>query len=212
MIARLTAVTAAMLMFGGGALARAEAPVVHAGGAADLDDGERARALEAQLREDSQLSNNEINVDVTGKRVRLRGEVDNDAERRHAEDVIMKSDPTLSVDNQLAARTERKAGAPSSADDAKAKGKTVAHKAEKAAGEVADMATDAWITSKVKAQLMGADGVHASGINVDTADGVVTLHGNVRSEAERTRAVTIARQTRGTIKVIDQLAVMPRGK
>jgi osmotically-inducible protein OsmY len=212
MIGRLTAVTAAMLMFGSGAAARAEAPVVHAGSTADVDDGERARALEAQLRDDSKLSNNEISVEVTGKRVRLRGEVDNDAERRHAEDVILKSDPTLSVDNQLAARSERKAGAPSTADDAKAKSKDVAHKAGKAAEEVADMATDAWITSKIKAQLMGADGVHASGINVDTADGVVTLHGNVRSEAERTKAVTIARQTRGAIKVIDQLAVIARAK
>jgi hyperosmotically inducible protein len=212
MTGRLTAVMAAMLMFGGASEARADAPVVHAGGAADVDDGERARALEAQLRDDSQLSNNEINVDVTGKRVRLRGEVDNEAERRHAEDVILKSDPTLNVDNQLAARSERKAAAPSSADEAKAKSKDVAHKAGKAAEEVADMATDAWITSKVKAQLMSTDGVHASGINVDTADGVVTLHGNVRSESERTKAVTIARQTRGAIKVIDQLSVIPRAK
>jgi hyperosmotically inducible protein len=209
MIGRLTAVTAAVLMFAsaGATTARAEAPVVQSG-----DDGERARALEATLRDDSQLSNNEISVDVTGKRVRLRGEVDNDAERRHAQEVVMRSDPTLSVDNQLAARTERKAGAPSAADEARGKGKDVAHKAGKVAEEVADTATDAWITSKIKAQLMAADGVHASGINVDTADGVVTLHGNIRSEGERSKALTIARQTRGAIKVIDQLALVPRAK
>jgi hyperosmotically inducible protein len=75
--------------------------------------------------------------------------------------------------------------------------KQAAHKAEKAATEAGEMITDGWITSKVKTQLMAADGVHASAINVDTTDHVVTLRGHVRSEAERRKAVKLARETRG---------------
>jgi hyperosmotically inducible protein len=83
---------------------------------------------------------------------------------------------------------------------------------EKAATEVGEMVTDGWITSKVKTQLMGADGVHASAINVDTADHVVTLRGTVRTESERRKALKIARETRGVQQVHDQLTVRSKTK
>ena len=194
------------------AAARAdEAPVVRASGA-DPADEDRAKDIEARLRDDPQLQNRQINVDVSGKRVRLWGEVDTADERRRAEDLVKRGDPTLTVDDQLAVAAERTRTPPgaSSGDKARDKGKEVAHKARKAANEVAEMATDAWITSKIKTQLIGTDGVHASGINVDTSDGVVTLRGNVRSAAERAKALSIARQTRGVVKVTDELQIVPR--
>ena len=45
--------------------------------------------------------------------------------------------------------------------------------------------------------------------NVDTADQVVTLTGEVRSEAEESRALQIARDTSGVRDVIDQINVVP---
>jgi hyperosmotically inducible protein len=204
MIGRVMAMTAVVLFVAG----RAGAST---GGS--VGDEDRARALETELRNDAQLQNNEVSVDVNGNQVRLRGEVDSADERRHAEEVVKRHDPTVTIDNQLAARSERKAAPPaepSPTDKTRQKGKAVAHKAEKVAQDVAEMATDAWITSKIKTQLLGTDGVHASGINVDTADSVVTLHGNVRSEPERQKVLAVARQTRGVIKVIDQLAVVRR--
>ncbi len=40
---------------------------------------------------------------------------------------------------------------------------------------------------------------------VATLDGIVTLSGNVRSEAERERAVRLAHETRGVSAVVDRL-------
>jgi len=66
---------------------------------------------------------------------------------------------------------------------------------------------DGRLTTKIKAKMALDDSVKANGLNVDTKDGVVTLKGEVRSEAERQRAVALARETAGVSQVIDQLRI-----
>jgi hyperosmotically inducible protein len=51
------------------------------------------------------------------------------------------------------------------------------------------------------------DLVKASAIDVDTSNGVVTLSGTVATEAERQRAVHLARETEGVRSVQDRLRV-----
>ena len=63
------------------------------------------------------------------------------------------------------------------------------------------------LTAKIKAKMALDDSVKALDINVDTADGVVTLTGTVHSEAERTRAAQLARETAGVTSVTDRLIV-----
>ena len=63
------------------------------------------------------------------------------------------------------------------------------------------------ITAKIKAKMALDDRVKAAKIDVDTAGSVVTLSGSVASEAERTRAVQLARETDGVTSVVDELAV-----
>ena len=63
------------------------------------------------------------------------------------------------------------------------------------------------LTTKIKSKMALDDSVKALDINVDTADGVVTLTGTVRSQAERTRAVQLARETQGVKSVNDRLVV-----
>jgi hyperosmotically inducible protein len=174
-------------------------------------DKERAQSIQVQLRNDPDLVDDAITVQVTGKTVRLSGAVDSEDERQRAEDVVHRTEPEATVDNRLTAPkgTSTRSTADRSADKVRDEGKKVAHKAAKAATDVGEMATDAWITSKIKATLMGTDGVHASGITVETSDGVVTLRGNVRSDDERNKAVSIARGTRGAVKVVDALSVVP---
>jgi osmotically-inducible protein OsmY len=53
------------------------------------------------------------------------------------------------------------------------------------------------------------DRVKAAKIDVDTAGSVVTLSGRVASEAERARAVQLARDTDGVTSVVDKLTVAP---
>src|SRR5262245_41297081 len=74
---------------------------------------------------------------------------------------------------------------------------------------VACAQTDAGITSAVKMKMASDDTVKASEINVDTHNHVVTLNGTVGSNAERERAVMIARNTNGVNSVIDDLRVGP---
>jgi hyperosmotically inducible periplasmic protein len=74
---------------------------------------------------------------------------------------------------------------------------------------VACARTDAGITSAVKSKMAADATVKASEINVDTHNHVVTLNGTVGSQAERERAVMIARNTKGVNSVIDDLRVGP---
>lgn len=74
----------------------------------------------------------------------------------------------------------------------------------------ADQPQDAYITSKVKIELLKGDGLDPLRINVDTLDGVVTLHGQVESAAAKTKAAQEARSVKGVKEVRDMLAVVPK--
>lgn len=65
--------------------------------------------------------------------------------------------------------------------------------------------SDAAITAKVKTSFAADDVVKARNINVDTVNGVVTLHGIVNSATEKQRAMDIARRTDGVLSVTDNL-------
>src|SRR5712691_3205440 len=69
--------------------------------------------------------------------------------------------------------------------------------------------SDAGITTAVKAKMAADITVKASEINVDTNNHVVTLNGTVGSQAEKDRAVLIARDTSGVNKVVNDLVVGP---
>jgi osmotically-inducible protein OsmY len=61
--------------------------------------------------------------------------------------------------------------------------------------------TDTWVTTKVKSMLMYSSNVNGSAIKVSTAGGVVTLSGEVGSQAERSLAIELARNVRGVKSV-----------
>lgn len=75
------------------------------------------------------------------------------------------------------------------------------------ANEAQRVAEAGTITAKIKAKMALDDRVKAAKIDVDTAGSVVTLSGRVASEAERTRAVQLARETDGVTSVVDQLTI-----
>jgi hyperosmotically inducible protein len=72
-----------------------------------------------------------------------------------------------------------------------------------------DAAADAATTAAVKTKLLGDTKVAGLNINVDTKDNVVTLTGKVKSAAERTEAVRLARTTTGVKSVVNKLVVDP---
>jgi hyperosmotically inducible periplasmic protein len=67
--------------------------------------------------------------------------------------------------------------------------------------------TDVGVTTKIKASLAVDKTVDASHIEVATRDKVVTLTGNINSQAEKDRALQIARSTKGVTDVVDMIAV-----
>src|SRR5687767_14951159 len=71
--------------------------------------------------------------------------------------------------------------------------------------------SDPGITTAVKSKLAADDTVKAYKIDVDTKNAVVTLKGTVDTAAAKTRAVEVARATKGVTDVIDQLNVTPPG-
>ena len=68
--------------------------------------------------------------------------------------------------------------------------------------------SDAGITTSVKSQLASDDLVKARRIDVDTADRVVTLRGEVNTAAEEAKALEIARATNGVTNVIDEINIV----
>ena len=70
--------------------------------------------------------------------------------------------------------------------------------AQRTIGTVID---DTLITTKIKASFAADSQVSALAINVDTANGVVSLAGVVRSEQERQRAIQLAQSIEGVQRV-----------
>ena len=68
-------------------------------------------------------------------------------------------------------------------------------------------AANVTLTGKIKVKIGLDDTIKGSHINVDSADGVVTLTGTVATEAQRTRVAQLARETAGVKSVVDRLVV-----
>ncbi|HEX5950176.1 MAG TPA: BON domain-containing protein [Actinomycetota bacterium] len=79
--------------------------------------------------------------------------------------------------------------------------------AETATGDV--QLSDAWLTAKTKLALLADEDVSGSSINVDTSSAVVTLKGEVEDQAQKARALQIARGIEGVKQVQDHLTIKP---
>lgn len=100
-------------------------------------------------------------------------------------------------------------GTPGQIDATRAReaGAKMGEKAAVAAAKAQDALGEASLTAKIKSKMALDDLVRARNIDVDTLNGVVTLTGAVGSEAERQRAVQLARETTGVTSVTDRLQV-----
>jgi osmotically-inducible protein OsmY len=76
----------------------------------------------------------------------------------------------------------------------------------KTVGETID---DTTTTTRVKTAMLNDPAVGGLGIDVDTFKGVVTLSGRVKTQAEKDKAISLARRTTGVVEVKDALQVLP---
>jgi hyperosmotically inducible protein len=86
----------------------------------------------------------------------------------------------------------------------------VGEKTKEVAATTGEVITDAWITTKLKADFVNEDTLKGSDINVDTNNHVVTLKGTVASAAGKARAEEIAKTTKGVNRVINTLIIAPK--
>lgn len=182
------------------------------------------------------LKGSDINVDVRGGVVILKGTVASEAGRARAVEISRETDGVARVDDRLvigmakahdrdndtvgtSGRMER-AGekadhtadraadqAEHAADKTKHTAKHAGHKTKEAAGTAGEAVTDGWITTKVKSSFVGVDALDGSDIDVDTNDHVVTLSGTVKTDAARAEAVRIAKTVKGVTRVSDKLVI-----
>jgi hyperosmotically inducible protein len=92
-------------------------------------------------------------------------------------------------------------------DRARETGAAIGEKVATGANQAERALENGAVTAKIKSKMALDDTVKALDIDVDTANGVVTLTGTVHSQAERTRAVQLARETEGVTSVNDRLTV-----
>lgn len=86
-------------------------------------------------------------------------------------------------------------------------GSEIAAKIGEGAGRAEAVLGQARLTAKIKAKIALDDTLEGSRIDVDTNDGAVTLRGNVATNAQRDRALQLARETEGVATVTDRLLV-----
>ena len=101
---------------------------------------------------------------------------------------------------QVGEKTEVADRTAAAAEVAREKTGEAAVRARKAFGEGS-------LTAKIKAKMALDDHVKALDLNVDTVGTVVTVSGIVNNEAERDRALHLARDTAGVTQVVDKLQI-----
>jgi hyperosmotically inducible periplasmic protein len=130
-----------------------------------------------------------IHVDTRDGVVTLRGTVPSDVHRDLAGEIALNADWVRDVDNELSI-------APNTGDGPDEPDRTF--------GEAV---RDASITASVRLSLALEPGLKASRITIHTNRSTVTLSGEIESQAERSLASRVARDTEGVRHVVNQLQV-----
>lgn len=95
----------------------------------------------------------------------------------------------------------------SAADHFKRGADEMAQGAQQVATQVKATASDAAITTRVKANLAANQGLASFSIHVSTTNGIVTLSGQVDSDAARKLAAQVASKTEGVRVVVNEIAI-----
>jgi len=88
---------------------------------------------------------------------------------------------------------------------ARQRGAEIGEKAAVVTEKAEETLSEAALTAKIKAKMALDDTVKARAIDVTTRGTTVTLSGTVASQAERNRALALARETEGVTEVVDDL-------
>jgi hyperosmotically inducible protein len=174
-------------------------------------------AVKTKLAADDVVKAYRIDVDTTEGVVTLSGAVDTPAARERAVQLARNTEGVANVVDNLTVTpgTTPTTGIDDPAQKEAAEGASGAREAagdaQKKAGDAMDrtgaVVTDAAVTTAVKGKFLADQAVSGLEIDVDTKAGVVTLTGNVKTAAEKQRALELARDTDGVKSVVDRLKI-----
>ena len=156
-----------------------------------VQDAKTTTRITLQLTWSSATGADDITAYTDDGRVRLTGTVASEAERKAAERIALRTSGVRAVTNDI--EVESDGDGPASQP-----GQSAA-----AAGQLAD----GRITERAAATLRFARGVKDGNIEVSTEDGVVSLTGTVRADAQKQQATDIVRGLAGVREVKNELAV-----
>ena len=157
--------------------------------------------VKAKMVADDTVKAHEINVTTRDHVVTLSGEVGSTAAKDQAIQIARQTEGVRDVVDQLTVKeTAATTGLPNESPD-------ISDRVKGAAGEAADTVTDASITAAVKSKLLADRMVSGLKIDVDTENGVVTLKGPVKTQAEARQAEKLAKETKGVERVVVELKV-----
>ena len=169
----------------------------------DARDGWITTKIQAQYFADADVKARQIDVTTDNGVVTLAGTVDDENARKQAVEIAKNTDGVVRVEDRLATGPVATTGTSTTREA----GETV----ERTADRAGDAVSSAWVTTKIQSQYFADDVVKGRRIDVTTNNGVVSLSGTVESEAERQKALQIARNTEGVRRVEDRLGVAPQG-
>ena len=160
-----------------------------------VDDAAITASVKAKLLADERTKGFDINVDTARGVVTLTGGADSQMSKNTAGSLAASATGVVRVNNQLKVATAH-SEVRQDANTATASGEV-----REAMDEAGDGIDDAWITSKVKTQLLADTAVKGTQITVETQGNVVTLGGTADTAAAKAKAIEIAKATTGVVSV-----------
>jgi len=186
-------------------------------------------AVKTKLAADDIVKAYQISVDTDNGVVTLSGIVEAPAAKEQAVTIARKTDGVKDVVdhitvNAAAATTPEhvgedikdatktagekiSTGTEKAVDATKDTAREATDKTKVAAEKTGEFITDSAITTAVKTKLLADSKTPGLKIEVDTTNGVVTLSGNVPSQAVADKAVADARGTKGVKRVVNKMKV-----
>jgi len=157
-----------------------------------LDDTGITAKVKGKLAEDSQTSAIKISVSTTNGVVTLGGTVPTDTEKTRAEQLARQTDGVKRVIDDI------------TVDAGSIGASNAGQKADEAKKQIGETANDKLILGKIESKLVVAG---ISGASVDVQNGKVVLKGTVKTQAQKTEAEDLAKNTDGVTDVTNQLTI-----
>jgi len=148
---------------------------------AQWDDGTINSKVKSKLAADPMVNPFNIDVDTIDGVVTLSGKVEKTSARQRAGELALSTSGVKRVNNDIEVASE--------------------------SASVKSRLSDSTITSKIKTKFAADPEIDPFNIDIDTADGVVTLSGIVAKSGAREEAEKLARDTKGVKDVRNRIEV-----